>query len=163
MTVWKPLSLPGEDLDYVLNARLAGFTFWLDKHLRITHLPPKRYATHPYLKLAEDVRRFIYQREKLRLAAERGLSVPALEELMPYPGRFLQDDLEAHALAALEAAATSEAVARCGHPQDVVARAIARARRLAPAYFDFSRRWPALMQAVAENKNGVLRRQCVCV
>jgi len=139
----------GEDLDYVLNAWLAGFTFWLDKELRVTHLPPHHYGTHPYAKLAEDVRRFLYQREKLRQAAERGLSAPSLEELMPYPGRFLQDDLEEHALAALTAAATPEAVARWGNSEEVVAGAITRARRLAPAYFDFAQRWPTLIQAVA--------------
>jgi len=87
----------GEDLDYVLNARLAGFTFWLDEKLRITHLPPNHYDTPPYLKLAEDVRRFIYQREKLRLSAGQMKNAPSPEDFTPYPGRFWQDDLEAQA------------------------------------------------------------------
>lgn len=139
----------GEDLDYVLNARLAGFTFWLDKGLRITHLPPHQYDAHPYAKLAEDVRRFLYEREKLRHAAAQGLRAPALEELMPYPGRFLQEDLEEHALTALVATATSQAVAQWGSPEEILAAAVARARDLAPAYFDFAQRWPALMEAVA--------------
>ena len=51
----------GEDFDYVLNARLAGYKFWLDKCLRISHLPPKQHDTPPYVKLAEDIRRFLYE------------------------------------------------------------------------------------------------------
>jgi len=138
----------GEDLDYVLNAHLAGVTFWLDKRLRITHRPPHWYNVSPYAKLAEDVRRFLYQREKLRRAREEGMDPPTPEALMPYPGRFLQEDLEEQALAALAAMATPEAVACWGTPEEIVSRAVERARRLAPAYFTFARRWPALVRAV---------------
>jgi len=56
----------------MLNARLAGFCFWLDKGLCITHLPPEHYTTLPYLKLAGDVRHFVYQREKLHHATKWG-------------------------------------------------------------------------------------------
>ena len=139
----------GEDLDYVLNARLAGFTFWLDKALRIIHLPPHHYDTLPYLKMAEDVRRFIYEREKLRLAARRGLPTPSLAELAPYPGRFLDDDLSEQARAALEALVTPELIAAHGSPEEIVAQAQDRARRLAPAYFRFAETWPRLMSAAA--------------
>ncbi|MEO0562103.1 MAG: hypothetical protein AAF125_08315, partial [Chloroflexota bacterium] len=48
----------GEDIDYVLNAKLQGFDFHLDKDLKIIHLPPDHYNTPPFVKLSEDVRRF---------------------------------------------------------------------------------------------------------
>lgn len=138
----------GEDLDYVLNARLKGFTFWLDKTLRVTHLPPRIYETHPYAKLAEDVRRFVYQREKLRQAQARGLKTPDLDDLMPYPGKFLGDDLTDQALDALAREASPEAVRLWGTPEDILAHAMARAQQQASAYFSFADRWPLLARAV---------------
>lgn len=142
----------GEDIDYVLNARLAGFRFWLDKELCITHLPPHEYDTPPYAKLAEDVRRFLYQREKLRWAAAQGYPAPDLAELSPYPGRFLADDIEGHALTALESLATPELEARYGTPEAIVSEAVRRARELAPRYFAFAARWPSLLETLGENR-----------
>jgi len=37
----------GEDIDYLINARLAGHRFWLDKELLITHRPPEAYGALP--------------------------------------------------------------------------------------------------------------------
>ncbi len=135
----------GEDIDYLINARLAGRRFWLDKELLITHRPPEAYGALPYAKLAQDVYRFVYEREKLRLA---GMD-PA--QFDPYPGRFLCNDLEAHALAALQAQATPEAMARFGSPQQVVATAARRAREASPRYPEFAARWPNLMETVGQD------------
>jgi hypothetical protein len=122
----------GEDIDYLINARLAGYRFWLDKELVITHLPPKAYHSFPYAKLTQDVYRFIYEREKLQLAG----SDPALFD--PYPGRFLRDDVEEQALAALEAEASSEAIERFGPPETIIAQAKSHALETAPSYFNFA-------------------------
>jgi hypothetical protein len=105
----------GEDIDYLINARLMGFKFWLDKQLAIIHMPPdapdNAHSAYTWSKLHQDVLRFVYEREKLRLA---GVG-PA--QFDPYPGRFLRDDVEEQALAALQAEATSEPVARFGPPE----------------------------------------------
>ena len=135
----------GEDIDYLINARLGGHRFWLDKELLITHRPPEAYAALPYATLAQDVYRFVYEREKLRLASMD----PA--QFDPYPGRFLCKDLETHALAALQAQATPEAMARFGSPQQVVATAARRAREASPRYLEFAARWPNLMEAVGQD------------
>ena len=145
----------GEDLDYVLNARLAGFKFWLDKHLRITHLPPQQYDTSPYARLAEDVRRFIYEREKLRHAQQHALrtdchfDVPPADVWDPYPGRFMKDDLEEQALAALTTTGSIADKRIWGEPIEIIENALARAAALVPRYFDFAQRWPALMKSLA--------------
>ncbi|MCK4315739.1 MAG: glycosyltransferase, partial [Anaerolineae bacterium] len=80
----------GEDIDYLINARLMGFKFWFDKQLVITHMPPdapdSAHSAHTWSKLHQDVLRFVYEREKLRLAG----ADPA--QFDPYPGRFLRDD-----------------------------------------------------------------------
>lgn len=138
----------GEDLDYVMNAWLGGYAYFLDKELRITHLPPHHYDTPPYLKLAEDVRRFIYERTKLRMARSRGVQVPDDGIWMPYPGRFFSPDLERHAMQALESTATQEAVAAWGSPEDILNQAEERAMENAPVYFEFASRWPVIMAAL---------------
>jgi len=135
----------GEDIDYLINAQLAGNRFWLDKELLITHLPPKPYDTHRYAKLMQDIYRFAYEREKLRLTKVD----PA--QFDPYPGRFLRDDFADQALDALQAEATPEATVRFGTPDSIVAQARLRAVEIAPRYMEFAGRWPEFMEAVEKD------------
>jgi len=85
----------GEDIDYLINARFLGYRFFLDKSLWIRHLPPPKTAPL-WRRFREDLDRFVYTREKLRLQEPQSLGwMPvAVEELDPYPGRFLREDLE---------------------------------------------------------------------
>ncbi len=84
----------GEDIDYLINARMFGFPFFLDNKLSIRHLPPPK--SHPvWMQLREDIYRFIYERAKLEGQVEmEGMVRVAPEDLDPYPGRFLRSDLE---------------------------------------------------------------------
>ena len=78
----------GEDIDFLLNLRINGITFYLDRQLAITHLPPG--SDQPaWKKVREDAVRFLYERKKVRDHPEL-----SLEDLQPYPGLFLGDDLE---------------------------------------------------------------------
>ncbi|AKI97179.1 glycosyltransferase family 2 protein [Kosmotoga pacifica] len=84
----------GEDMDYLFNARLLGYRFYFDKELRIKHLPPEK-GTPQWKKTREDIFRFLYSRQKYK----EHFNYPevqkiAFEELMPYPGLFMGDDLE---------------------------------------------------------------------
>ncbi len=55
----------GEDIDYLINMKMFGHTFFLDNSLSIKHLPPPK--SHPVWKqLREDIYRFIRERDKLR-------------------------------------------------------------------------------------------------
>jgi hypothetical protein len=67
--------------------------FFLDNTLSIIHLPPEK--PHPtWLRLRQDLMRFCYTRLKLRQqepGSDRAMVVP--EELKPYPGNFLENDL----------------------------------------------------------------------
>jgi len=89
-----PLVPRGEDIDYLINARMFGFKFFLDNTLSIKHLPPPK--THPvWRRLREDVFRFLFEREKIRHQKEREEMVRVFpEDFDPYPGAFLKDDLE---------------------------------------------------------------------
>lgn len=84
----------GEDIDFLINMKMFGYRFFLDNTLSIKHLPPPK--THPIWKrLREDILRFVRERKKLRdqERVEGRFHVTA-EELAPYPGAFLKDDLE---------------------------------------------------------------------
>ncbi len=84
----------GEDIDYLINARMFGFSFFLDNKLSIRHLPPSK--SHPvWMQLREDIYRFIFERAKLEgQVVKEGMVRVAPEDLDPYPGRFLRSDLE---------------------------------------------------------------------
>ena len=84
----------GEDIDFLINARMFGFTFSLDNQLSIKHLPPPK--THPHwMQLRQDIYRFIYERAKIENQKEvKGMTRVYPEDLDPYPGCFLKRDLE---------------------------------------------------------------------
>jgi len=84
----------GEDTDYVINARMFGFNFFLDNQLAIKHLPPPK--THPVWKrFREDIYRLLYDRSKITSQEKRpNMVLVEPEDFDPYPGAFLKDDLE---------------------------------------------------------------------
>jgi hypothetical protein len=102
-----PAITRGEDTDYLLNARMLQIPFFLDNTLSIVHLPPDK--PHPtWLRLRQDLVRFCYTRLKLRQQKPGpGRAMVTAEELKPYPGNFLTDDLplrafRSHTLLALD-------------------------------------------------------------
>jgi len=84
----------GEDIDFLMNAKMFGFTFFLDNKLSIKHLPPPK--THPlWMQLREDIYRFIYERAKIENQKEKkGMTKVYPEDFDPFPGCFLKKDLE---------------------------------------------------------------------
>jgi hypothetical protein len=102
-----PALTRGEDTDYLLNARMWQIPFFLDHSLSIIHLPPDK--PHPtWLRLRQDLVRFCYTRLKLRQQQPgMGRATVEVEDLKPYPGNFLTDDLslrafQSHTLLALD-------------------------------------------------------------
>jgi hypothetical protein len=83
----------GEDIDFLINARMFGFTFFLDNQLSIQHLPPpKTYPT--WLQFRQDMCRFIYEKAKIEKQKEvRGMTKVYPEDFDPYPGYFLRGNL----------------------------------------------------------------------
>ncbi len=83
----------GEDTDFLMNARMFGFSFFLDNQLSIRHLPPPK--SHPiWMQLREDIYRFVYERTKIEYQKDRmGMTRIYPEDLDPYPGCFLKGDL----------------------------------------------------------------------
>ena len=138
----------GEDMDYMINSFLQGVPWFLAGDLRITHLPPKQYDAPAYAKLKQDVIRFVYERAKVRAYHID----PA--QFDPYPGRFLREDLDAHALNALKQFATSTMLAAYGSPQEIFDQAHQHAEQALPLYETFRAEWPLWM---ANTRGATLR------
>ena len=85
----------GEDIDYLLMARVFGIDTVLDNALHIRHLPPPK--SHPtWMRFRQDALRFIRERSKMTAAVQHdGMVAVKPEDLDPYPGLFLRDDLSA--------------------------------------------------------------------
>jgi len=153
-----PLITRGEDIDYLINSKLLGFNRFLDRELYITHLPPKPYCedqinTSPYAKLQRDVIRFIYQKEKIRLSkTQAGLIEIKPEELGFYPGEFLREGIEQHALEALKKNRPQNADERFfPKPEKLVEEAIKRAK-MAYTFFNFTEKWKTNIEKIVELK-----------
>jgi len=84
----------GEDIDFLINAKMFGFSFFLDNQLSIKHFPPpKTYPT--WIQVREDIYRFVYERAKIQNQKEKkGMVKVHSEDFDPYPGCFLKRDLE---------------------------------------------------------------------
>ncbi|MEA3432857.1 MAG: hypothetical protein U9R01_09375 [candidate division WOR-3 bacterium] len=84
----------GEDMDFLITAKMFGFTFFLDNQLSIRHLPPPE--THStWIQLREDIYRFIYERAKIEHQKEiKGMTKVYPEDFDPYPGCFLKRDID---------------------------------------------------------------------
>jgi hypothetical protein len=87
----------GEDIDFLINTRISGVRFWLDNTLSIMHLPPP-IKNPRWLSFREDIKRFLYENKKV--SDHSHLNGVSRDELMPYPGLFLGEDLEEKILAA---------------------------------------------------------------
>ncbi|NOQ56107.1 MAG: hypothetical protein GQ477_04875 [Nanohaloarchaea archaeon] len=88
-------SIPrGEDIDYLIDAKMFGFDFYLDNELSIRHIPPKK--TNPVWKqIREDLYRFIYEKSKIEGQKHiEGMTIVHPKELGDYPGNFIDKDLE---------------------------------------------------------------------
>jgi hypothetical protein len=84
----------GEDIDFLINAKMFGFHFFLDNQLAIKHLAPPK--THPtWMQLREDIYRFVYERAKIESQKEmHGMTRVYPDDFDPYPGCFLGKNLE---------------------------------------------------------------------
>jgi GT2 family glycosyltransferase len=83
----------GEDMDYLLNARMFGYHFFMHRYWSIVHdPPPKTHATWKRMRM--DIVRFLNERQKIGQQVKRpNMTRVEPHELDPYPGEFLRDDL----------------------------------------------------------------------
>ena len=155
----------GEDIDYLINARLDGKWFFMNKQLRIVHLPPKggSYQDVAYHKVVQDVLRFVYERAKLEASDRIGSTTPVTaNDLNPYPGRFLQPELESYAEPVIQNiidSVTEDQRATLGLPataEEFFHAALIRSERAVDDFRRCQEAWPQLVSKA--RSNGALRQ-----
>lgn len=139
----------GEDIDYLINARIEGRSFFLRKDLRILHCPPRggSYRDVKSSKVEQDVLRFLYEQEKLKVSqTEQGMTAVRAEDLLPYPGEFLRGEIAHDAIQALRGAGYP------GDAEEFVRRAQGGIGVKIEGYKDFRLRWPQLTDIVMRSQ-----------
>ncbi len=149
-----PMVPRGEDIDYLINARMFGFSFLLDNELSIKHLPPPR-SSPLWRQLRLDMLRFIYEKNKLdNQVPTYGMKRVTPQELDPYPGAFLKGNLMERIEGASRALATQYLeegdIEASRHSLVNVRLAKTRERRAFNAFdhlVSIQKRWQVLMKA----------------
>jgi len=147
-----PWVLRGEDMDYVINARMHGGDVFLDGEWSVLHTPPSTASEATVF--THDVYRFIYEHRKLEFAESQvDLRQVKPEALMPYPGRFVDSSIgwRSRVTALLRALAGRESKQYLRVARKVVSEASQYARDNCEKYFAFQRRWPLVMDRIWED------------
>ncbi len=147
-----PWVLRGEDMDYVINARMHGGDVFLDNEWRVRHMPPAGLSEA--LTLRQDVYRFIYEHRKLEFAKSQvDLRQVSPASLRPYPGELVGSGVtwRAFMTAVLHALTGRETAAFVDVARAALTGASRYARRNCDNYFAFQRRWPIMMERLWED------------
>lgn len=147
-----PWVLRGEDVDYVINARMHGGDVFLDGEWHVVHRPPA--PPSEALQFRQDVYRFVYEHRKLEFAKSQiDLRRVTAQSMRPYPGEFVGHMVSwrAFATAVLRVLAGREPGANLSIARAVFGDAARYARRNCDNYFAFQRRWPLLMERLWED------------
>ena len=144
-----PWVVRGEDIDYVINARMHGGDVFLDGEWSVVHKPPKLGSEA--LQFRQDVYRFIYEHRKIEFAKSQvDLRQVTVESMMPYPGGFLSSSVvrRAWATAMLRGISRKEGGRYFKIARTAIKEATEYALENCQNYFDFQRRWPMLMDRI---------------
>lgn len=147
-----PWVLRGEDVDYVINARMHGGDVFLDGEWSVVHRPPE--GPSEALRFRQDVYRFVYEHRKLEFARSQiDLRRVLPSSLRPFPGDFVGASVtwRAFGTALLRALSGREFSAHLAIARAVFTDASRYARRNCDNYFAFQRRWPLLMERLWED------------
>lgn len=147
-----PWVLRGEDIDYVINARMHGGDVFLDGEWSIEHNPPAPRSEA--IALRQDVYRFIYEHRKIEFAKSQvDLRQVSVNSMRPYPGDFIASSItwRAFATAVLHALTGTETGEFLKVARAALSDASAYARQNCDNYFAFQRKWPQLMDRLWED------------
>ena len=147
-----PWVLRGEDVDYVLNARMHGADVFMDNEWKIVHRPPE--PPSEALQFRQDVYRFIYEHRKLEFARSQiDLRRVTPGSLRPYPGDFVGGSVtwRATVTSLLRALAGREPSTHLAVARVALRDAATYARLNCDNYFAFQRRWPILTERLWED------------
>lgn len=141
-----PWVVRGEDFDYLINIKLHGGEMFIDDQWKIKHLPPE--SRNMAQRFRQNVFRFIYEHRKLEFAKSQvDLIRVTPEELMPYPGEFINNSISIRAIVTslLRAIAGPDRDSYFATATKSVGEAEEYARRHCADYFAFQRAWGVMM------------------
>ncbi len=144
-----PWVVRGEDVDYVINARMHGGDVFLDGEWSVIHRPPR--LSSEALQFRQDVYRFIYEHRKLEFAkSQLDLRQVTPESMQPYPGIFISSAVTWRAVATslMRGVSRKEGGRYLRVARVALKDASEYARENCQNYFDFQRRWPLLMDRI---------------
>lgn len=144
-----PWVLRGEDVDYVISARMHGGGVYLDDEWSIVHLPPGTVS--PAIRFRQDAYRFVYEQRKIEFAKSQvDLRQVTPKSMMPYPGQFLEASVGRRAAltSLLRSLVSSERGLYFQIATHVMTEAAAYARENCQNYFEFQRRWPIMIESL---------------
>ena len=144
-----PWVLRGEDMDYVINARMHGGDMYLDDEWKIVHQPPEQIS--PALRFRQDAYRFVYEHRKIEFAKSQvDLRQVTPKSMMPYPGPFIDSSVgwRASLTAFLRSLTQPEKKLYFQIALHAMGEASTYAREHCQHYFEFQRRWPIMMDSL---------------
>ncbi len=147
-----PWVVRGEDIDYVINARMHGGDVFLDGEWSIIHKPPR--LSSEALQFRQDIYRFIYEHRKIEFAKSQvDLRQVTPDSMEPYPGRFISSSVvwRAVATAVLRGLSRKEGGRYLRSARIALRDASQYAQENCHNYFEFQRRWPMLLDRMWED------------
>jgi hypothetical protein len=144
-----PWVLRGEDVDYVISARMHGGGVYLDDEWCIAHVPPDPISDA--IRFRQDAYRFVYEQRKIEFAKSQvDLRQVTPKSMMPYPGPFLESSVgwRAAITAFFRSLARPERGLYFQVATRVLTEAAAYARANCQNYFEFQRRWPIMIESL---------------
>lgn len=144
-----PWVLRGEDVDYVINARMHGADVFIDDTWSVIHKPPA--PTSEALRFRQDVYRFVYEQRKIEFAKSQvDLRQVTPKSMLPYPGNFIDSSIgwRATVTALMRAVSRREKAAYFSIARHAIRDASHYARTNCQSYFEFQRRWPMMMDRI---------------
>ncbi len=147
-----PWVMRGEDVDYVINARMHGGDVFLDGEWHVIHNPPR--LSNAALHFRQDVYRFVYEHRKIEFAKSQvDLRQVTPESMMPFPGQFIGSSVVWRAMltSMLRGISRKEGGQYLRIARVALRDASTYALENCQNYFDFQRRWPMLMDRISED------------
>ncbi len=139
----------GEDLDYVISARMYNVDIWCDNKLRVKNVVAPMTQDSEYFK--NSMQRWFYENRKIEFAkAQIDLMQIDPKAFMPYPGAWLTKKVGSRALMTClkSIIGDKEHFVYWGLATKGRKEAGELARTNCARYFEFQQQWPQMVRAV---------------
>jgi len=148
-----PWIMRGEDVDYVINARLHGGDVYIDDQWIVRHDSP---ATDrgPADRFRQNIYRMIYEHRKIEFAKSQvDLAQVTAHSLMPYPGSRITASISAQAFITglLRTVSGPTRSQYWSAAWDALGRANTYARKNCANYFALQRVWPQIIEKLVDD------------